>query len=214
MQVREYERWAGRLRRRHFRDLPEAYSDMTPAVVTRFKLHTVTLKLLEEVCAARRGDDPLTVFEEIFTDRDLLQQAVKRYAPGSFTENEVHKVHRWCTDQHFIRFDGGGANDHDVPTLDQEDDTLLLRIHQLVRGPLMVRHNRPLRYHHVMVDEAQDLSPIELAVVLDTAGNNRSVTLAGDVAQRLAQERDFQDWTSVLEALALDHVSVSPLQVS
>ncbi|MGB0589174.1 MAG: UvrD-helicase domain-containing protein [Myxococcota bacterium] len=212
--VREYERWAGKLRRRHFRDLPEAYNDMTPAVVTRFKLHTVMLKLLEDVGAKRRGEDPLTVFEETLTDRQLLQDAVTRWAPGSFTETEVQRVHRWCSDQHFIRFDGGGANDHDVPTLDREDDTLLLRVHQLVRGPLMVRGNRPLRYHHVMVDEAQDLSPIELAVVLDTAGNNRSVTLAGDVAQRLAQERDFQDWTSVLEALSLDHVAVSPLQVS
>ena len=214
VQVREYERWAARLRRQHYRHLPEAYNDMTPAVVTRFKLHTVMLKLLEEVCRARKGDDPLTVFEETLTDRELLQDAVRRWAPGSFSEAEVHKVHRWCTDQHFIRFDGGGANDHDIPTLDREDDTLLLRVYQLVRGPLTVRKGRPLRYHHVMVDEAQDLSPIELAVVLDTAGNNRSVTLAGDVAQRLAQERDFQDWTSVLEALNLEHVSVSPLQVS
>jgi len=214
VQVREYEHWAAGLRRRHYRGLPEAYHDATPAVVTRFKLHTVMLHLLDDVGRQRKGHDPFTVFEETLTDRGLLMDAVARWAPGAFSESEIIKVHRWCSDQHFIRFDGAGPNDQDVPTLDREDDTLLLRVFQLVRGPLLQRSNRPLRYHHVMVDEAQDLSPIELAVVLDTAGNNRCVTLAGDVAQQLAQERDFEDWTHVLEALDLEHVAVSPLQVS
>ncbi|MDP6942799.1 MAG: ATP-binding domain-containing protein [Myxococcota bacterium] len=214
VQVREYEQWAGALRRRHFRGLPEAYSEDTPAVVTRFKLHTVMLQLLDEVGRSRRGDDPLTVFEETLTDRRLLMDAVARWAPGAFSEAEITKVHRWCSDQHFIRFEGGGHHEDIVPTMDREDDTLLLRVHQMVRGPLVLRGNRPLRYHHVMIDEAQDLSPIEIAVVLETAGNNQCVTLAGDVAQRLARERDFQDWTTVLEALNLRHVAVSPLQVS
>lgn len=214
VQVAGFEAWAGRLRRSHFRGLPERYSEETPGVVSRFKMHTVMLKLVDAVAAERKGADPLLVFDELLTDHALLRDAVARWAPGAFSEAEIKRVHRWCSDQHFIRVEGGGPNDHDVPSMDREDDTILLRLSQGLRGPLLARRRRPLRYHHVMVDEAQDLSPIELAVIMDTAGNKRSVTLAGDVAQQLAAERDFRDWTQVLEALDLSHVNVSPLQVS
>ena len=214
VQVVEYDGWAGRLRRDHYKGLPDAYSSDTPALVTRFKLHTAALRLIDRVGRQRRGYDPLLVFGEIFTDRSAIQAAVDRWAPGEFSEDQVKRIHRWCTDQHFVREEGGGPNEHDIPTMDREDDTLLLRLWQVMRGPLRGRQRRPLTYDHIMVDEAQDLSPIELAVVLETAADGRSVTLAGDVAQRIATERDFQDWTQVLAALDLEHIDVSPLQVS
>ena len=39
---------------------------------------------------------------------------------------------------------------------------------------------------HILVDEAQDLSPLEIAVAVDTANHLQSVPLAGDVAQPVA----------------------------
>jgi DNA helicase-2/ATP-dependent DNA helicase PcrA len=96
--------------------------------------------------------------------------------------------------------------------LDWEDDALLLRLYQRLRGPL-TRNKEPLRYEHVFVDEAQDLSPLELAVVLDTT-RGESVTLAGDVAQRLMMDNGFSDWQHVLEHLGLSHVAIEPLRVS
>jgi len=65
-----------------------------------------------------------------------------------------------------------------------------------------------------MVDEAQDMSPLELAVLFGTTNRDQSVTLAGDVAQSVAKHRDMTRWVDVLEALSLEHVEVSPLQVS
>jgi len=96
--------------------------------------------------------------------------------------------------------------------LDWEDDALLLRLYQRLRGPLS-RNKEPLRYEHVFVDEAQDLSPLELAVVLDTT-RGESVTLAGDTAQRLMLDNGFSDWQEVLEHLGLAHVAIEPLRVS
>jgi DNA helicase-2/ATP-dependent DNA helicase PcrA len=75
------------------------------------------------------------------------------------------------------------------------------------------RGKEVLSYEHVFVDEAQDLSPLELSVVLGTA-RGESVTLAGDVAQRLLLDNGFSDWKSVLEILGLSHVRIEPLRVT
>ena len=52
-----------------------------------------------------------------------------------------------------------------------------------------------------MVDEVQDFSPLELAVLLDATIAQRSVTLAGDTAQAIAPEHGFSTWTELLDFL-------------
>jgi DNA helicase II / ATP-dependent DNA helicase PcrA len=99
---------------------------------------------------------------------------------------------------------------------DREDDTLLLRLQQRLVGPLL-RGNKAkeaLVYEHVLIDEAQDLSPVELAVVLDTVSKGQSLTLAGDAAQRLHLDNGFVDFPTLLGDLGLSHVEVEPLRVS
>ncbi len=104
-------------------------------------------------------------------------------------------------------------------TLDREDDTILLRLVQKLRGPLLRpgkpgRQREALVYEHVLVDEAQDLSPVELAVVLGTVSRAQSMTLAGDVSQRLHMDNGFSNWKEVLGELGLDHVQIEPLRIS
>ena len=99
--------------------------------------------------------------------------------------------------------------------LDAEDDTLLLRLSQRLKGPLL----RPgaqeaLTYEHILIDEAQDLSPVELAVITQTVTGGQSITLAGDVAQRLYMDNGFTGWNSLLSELGLAHVQVEPLQIT
>lgn len=100
--------------------------------------------------------------------------------------------------------------------LDVEDDTLLLRLSQRLRGPLTrgVGNKEPILFEHILVDEAQDLSPVELAVVLGLVNRSECVTLAGDVQQRLLMDNGFSDWKGVLGELGLDHVEVEPLKLS
>ncbi|HEY0706460.1 MAG TPA: ATP-binding domain-containing protein, partial [Polyangia bacterium] len=98
----------------------------------------------------------------------------------------------------------------DVPVLDLGDVAILLRAHQLVRGS---REG----IGHLFVDEAQDLSPVELAVLIgETRGKpkEKSITLAGDTSQRLFLDNGFRDWRTVLHELALDHVAVEPLKIA
>lgn len=99
--------------------------------------------------------------------------------------------------------------------LDPEDDALLLRLSQRLRGPLTRGTSKePLIYEHVLIDEAQDMSPVELGVVLDTVRRSESVTLAGDVQQRLLMDNGFTDFETVLGELGLAHVEVEPLKLS
>jgi DNA helicase-2/ATP-dependent DNA helicase PcrA len=98
----------------------------------------------------------------------------------------------------------------DVPVLDLGDVAILLRAYQLVRGS---REG----ISHLFVDEAQDLSPVELAVLIgETRGKpkEKSITLAGDTSQRLFLDNGFRDWRTVLHELALDHVAVEPLRIA
>jgi DNA helicase-2/ATP-dependent DNA helicase PcrA len=104
----------------------------------------------------------------------------------------------------------------DLPTLiDHEDETLLLLLYQRLRGPLMTHRQREvIEFEHVLVDEAQDLSPVELSVVMSVTTPQRSITLAGDVAQRLHMDNGFSGWSDVLAQLGLSHVEIEPLKLS
>ncbi len=106
-----------------------------------------------------------------------------------------------------------GAEELEPATIDREDDTILLRLYQRMWGPLR-RGKERLVYEHILVDEAQDLSPVELAIVMETSGPDQSVTLAGDVAQRLLMDNGFTSWDGVLGQLGLDHVAVEPLKIT
>lgn len=112
--------------------------------------------------------------------------------------------------------DSGEQEPVEEAQLDAEDDTLLLRFSQRLRGPLL----RPgagqeaLSYEHILIDEAQDLSPVELAVITQTVTGGQSITLAGDVAQRLYMDNGFTGWNDLLSELGLSHVQVEPLQIT
>jgi DNA helicase II / ATP-dependent DNA helicase PcrA len=101
----------------------------------------------------------------------------------------------------------GLATAGEEPVLDLGDVAMLLRIHQIFRGG-----RRKLA--HLFVDEAQDLSPVELAALIGETTDDRSVTLAGDTSQKLFLDNGFRDWRTVLHELGLDHVAVEPLRIS
>ena len=101
----------------------------------------------------------------------------------------------------------------EIPGIDREDDTLLLLLHTLTVGPLLSRRKRPLRFQHLLVDEAQDLGPLDLRVLIGMAAQPHSITLAGDTDQRMVIHNAFNRWEDVLEHLELESTAISPLQV-
>jgi DNA helicase-2/ATP-dependent DNA helicase PcrA len=178
-----------------------------------------------------RTQDVVTAWADLVTDRRRLTNAFARWAPDALSDKEIEWAHSWCSrhstrvlltyeealeedDEGRTRSVGVDGIDEDEPAaLDREDDALLLRLFQTLRGPLSARRGA-LEYEHIFVDEAQDMSPVELAVVLDTATEQQSVTLAGDIAQKLHLDNGFTDWRHVLEQLKLDHIEIEPLKLS
>ena len=204
--------WAAAQKHRHFPKVPRYVSTQTPAVVVRFKTHRILVPMLEEAARAAPQAEPAALFDELFSDRGWIRDGVARYAPDAFTSEELRVVHRWCTDLLFQRVERRLSEEDDPPGYDEEDSMILLRLHQLLVGRLRYSGKRGLSYDHLMVDEAQDFSPLELTVLMQTARQG-SITLAGDPAQKIT-DNDFSDWTEVLRVVGQDHVQVNPLRVS
>lgn len=162
-----------------------------------------------------RTRDVIGEWASLFTDRLALGEGFAKHAPGLLSDAQLDTVHRWCVERERLRQGQAGDDDEDDETyaLDVEDDALLLRIHQLQRGPF-VSGKATIAYEHLMVDEVQDFAPVELAVLLDSTTKERSITLAGDTAQAIAPEHGFTSWTEMLVDLGIPHDRVEPLRVS
>ncbi len=161
-----------------------------------------------------RTRDVVGEWAALLTDRRALGAGFARHAPTLFTEGQLDDVHRWCVERDRLRT-ARSSEDDEVFALDPEDDALLLRIYQLQRGRFpAAKGGAPLAYEHLMVDEVQDFSPVELAVLLETTTAQRSVTMAGDTAQAIAPEHGFSNWSALLDDLGIPHERVEPLRVS
>src|SRR5579863_7641531 len=170
-----------------------------------------------------RTRDATGEWAAMLTDRAALGEGFARHAPGVFSPGQLDDIHRWCVERERLRGAGRGPSvassdggEDERYALDAEDEALLLRIFQRQRGriPDGAGSKTTLAYEHLMVDEVQDFSPLELAVLLDATSAQRSVTLAGDTAQAIAPEHGFSDWAALLDFLEIAHERVEPLRVS
>lgn len=116
--------------------------------------------------------DPQGFLRELFGSRELLASA----AGGEFTDREIESLHR-PADEH-------GWAEADLPLLDEAA--------HLIDGD-------PKGFGHVVVDEAQDLSPMQLRAITRRSTTG-SMTLVGDIAQSTGPwARD--DWHDLIAQL-------------
>ena len=70
------------------------------------------------------------------------------------------------------------------------------------------------RYRHIVVDEAQDISPIEFKL-LSVASSNNWFTVLGDTAQRLTSYRGIRTWKrDLMRVFGLSDIEVQPARRS
>ena len=173
----------------------------------------------------------LQLWNDALIQRRALQEAITDFAPGSFSESQLDEIWSWnvrCYQRRQVivgeRVEEDGETPEgwlenqslsdELPTLDEEDDTLLLLLYQLTTGPLRGRKNKLLQYRHLLVDEVQDFSIPELQLLLSmTPPERRSVTLAGDMDQRILAGNRYQDWDTMLQALSVEVTAMEPLTI-
>jgi DNA helicase-2/ATP-dependent DNA helicase PcrA len=87
--------------------------------------------------------------------------------------------------------------DFEAGMLDWNDDALLLRVYQRLTGCVINEQGVAGTYGHVVVDEVQDLSPVELATLIGSVKELKDLTLVGDVSQNLDRAQAFPGWEAL-----------------
>lgn len=150
---------------------------------------------------------------ELNTTASRIQAAIREHAPNDFNESDIGTIVRWCARKADLEVETPEQLAPEGAGLDAEDDAILLRLMQAKYGGIFV-NNKRIEYEHIVIDEAQDLCPLEVRVLLDTASKGKSVTIAGDRAQKMVFDNGFVDWPQLLGDAGLPHVEVQPLKIT
>jgi DNA helicase-2/ATP-dependent DNA helicase PcrA len=217
VQVRTFEEWAREQVQRLFPRMPRRMREITPAVVLRMKFHpAMHAALAEHVArvpgradAAQAGDD----WESVLTGQALLEEVFAREAPGAFGADEIERACAYARSRSEEIAAWRRGEPGVEAELDEADLPLLLRAWQLRAGALP-GPGGALRYRHVVIDEVQDFSPLEVQVLLGCLAKDSSITLAGDTQQHVVQEGGFTSWSAFLAQLGLSGAEISTLRVS
>lgn len=230
VEIRSFTRWVAAGGRQVFGDLPERDSQHAPLAVSRVKRHPALRVVLPEIigktAAMRevetgyREVEAVTTAEQLlhlFGDRALLER-VAAAADGALTRRMLDqviahtKVLFSATTEHALghvdaerlrTVDGRAIDEgtpmHDAETIDVEDFAVLFEL-------LHLRGQTPAsfaRYDHIVVDEAQEFAPIELAVVGRALAPGGAITVAGDEHQQVDETIAFTNWPAVIDELGV-----------
>jgi DNA helicase IV len=172
------------VREREMRDLLEsAREEHGTSTAARERFRMSVLRRFYEDYGRVHGDLALRSFDEVekaVRARGLLDRVLKAAWPVVSPAQVVHGLLSTPAvlaraaegvldddEQRLLAWRGRGWSDADLPLLDEAA--------ALLDGP-------PLAYGHVIVDEAQDLTPMQLRMVARRAPDG-SLTLLGDIAQ-------------------------------
>ena len=168
----------------------------------------------------------------LFGDRELMARVVER-SRGDLGQRHLDALlrHTWLqfgeraektwahVDASRRRAIDGRSLDEGTPdeiagTVDTEDFAVLLHLQQLKVGRPKGWGGRWETCRHLLVDEAQELAPVELGILGRSLAQDASVTVAGDAAQQLDETTAFSSWSRVLGHLGMEGVEPIWLRTS
>lgn len=196
--------------------LRERLRDVDPATSERVRKALTSFE--------QAADDVVGDWEELISDRSLLErtgldaQTIEATLRHTLRQIEEPPDHADIDDEHKAPIDGFEDPDDPLQAFDAHDLPLLLCM-WIERHGALQRGTAEIAYDHVVVDEAQDLSAVELAPLLVATGERRSVTLAGDVVQKVVFDVGYEDWRELeaqLEPFLLGKgaLNVEPFRLS
>jgi DNA helicase II / ATP-dependent DNA helicase PcrA len=133
-------------------------------------------------------------------------QELARHTRRQFEDSDQGSINRYNDDLIKEVDDRDWQGDSIAKTIDVEDFALLMMFYKFINGSIRGRSHSLTQYSHVVIDEAQDLAPVELNVLGETLMNDSAVTVAGDAAQQSDPAVAFAGWQGVLGHLGLKMV--------
>lgn len=226
LDVVTFDAFISRQGRRSFRRLPRE-SELTPPSVMRLKRSAALAHSLDTLAARTKARASRRDLLHLFGDR-LAMEAVARDAGlpayvvedvlertrvqyGKTTEEEwSHVVDRErlvAVDRRAL--DDGTATEH-AATIDVEDYPILFELDRR----RAVKNSRspvnPRAYDLLAIDEAQELAPLDLALIGRSLAPGGTLVVSGDADQHTDETTAFAGWDDAMRILgAPDHESVT-----
>lgn len=236
--VDTFDHWVAHQAARLFPSLPRRLSEDAGVVVGRLKRHPALRDVFPQIVAGtaamrdvRAGyrDRPETVRDlllHLFGDRELLSMVVERAGLPTTAVDELlahtrlqfttptERAHAHIDADRLRTLDGkpidAGTPLGDAGTIDPEDFAVVFALHRRITGRDATAHGALSYYQHLLLDEAQELAPIELELLGRAVAPGGTVTVAGDGNQQFDPTGTFVGWPEVLKELdRADHDEVT-----
>lgn len=166
---------------------------------------------------------------DFFSNKDLLRR-VAEVSNGQISPDCVDSVYRHSREQfedsaakrysgvdlkNLETLDGTSLADEladeIAQSIDPEDFPIVYELRRLKMGAKQGDNEGLHLFSHLVIDEAQDLAPIELAGLGAALSRGGSVTIAGDSAQQIDPSTTFDSWDAVLDHIGVERVSAQHL---
>ncbi len=233
--VAVYDRWAAKLARRHFPDVPVRESEDAAPGVLHLKRHRALAPVLRDFVAAgrRKGRPRRDDLHELFGDRVWMER-VAEAAEGTLAPSAVSAVlehtrvqYSETTEQEYVdvvdatrleTVDGKAIDEatpmNDADTVDVEDYAALFELDRLRAELRGARAELPRRYDALVIDEAQELAPLELKLLGRCVAQGGTLVVAGDAGQQVDATACFEDWPAAMRDLGAERYDVATLTTS
>ncbi len=190
--------------------LPEEGREVrrTRALARRDDLHALfgDRALLDAVVAAAKGT---------LTANAAIEAA--EHARVQFSETAEEQYAHVDRDSRMTADERGldeGTPTEDAQTIDVEDYAVLFELERLRAEAAGARPMAPKPYDCIVVDEAQELAPLELALVGRSVAQGGTLIVAGDAAQQVDEDACFRGWPQAMAELFAPVHATAVLEVS
>ncbi|MFD2371413.1 HelD family protein [Brevibacillus sp. GCM10020057] len=153
-----------------FAHLREMKIDLDKQGLARFE--KMLEQILDQYMSSFPQLDVFAAYKELMTEESLLRQLVSHEVDDAVLRDVCQSSRALFAEER----------------LETEDIAPLLYLQHIVEGMSKAEH-----FDHTVIDEAQDLSALEIAVVA-LATKNQSLTIVGDIAQGIHSYRGIHAW--------------------